>query len=130
MKKKNSKFKSIFVIILVVVIGCMIGFNFFKNITLKVYASATTYTKSFFSGYSSGMNDEQLHYLTRLQNNVEDLPSITILVHGQGGSANNFSNDGNSNFVYDKDSLLDVLDLRSSYMLTYFGQNLKQKGKL
>ena len=34
---------------------------------------------------------------------------MTVLVHGQGGNASHWSNDGNKNFVYDSTSLIESL---------------------
>lgn len=79
-----------------------------------------------FVGYSEGLDFEQVHEETVLYGNVNEDPSITVLIHGQGGSASHWSNakyntDYNTgkddeeeflitnDFTYDEESLVEVL---------------------
>ncbi len=125
----NTKCKfvvKVFISIILSVVLLVCVFSPFALVSV-VAADENTEDVNLFIGHSDGTID--IHEATRLTSPSSDAPSLTVLVHGQGGSANNFSNDGNSNFVYDKDSLLDVLDLRSSYNVNLFWAKFETKGK-
>lgn len=76
MKNLFKKICAFLILVVVVVLGV------FANSTY-VYASTTT--RTLYQGYSNGINFDELHNITRLSEPSNDAPSITILVHGQGG---------------------------------------------
>ena len=109
MKNIKIKITSLGAFILALLMMFTIFFIPFENVNFNAVAEVTTTTKSLFTGYSGTMDEEELHQKTRLPSKSTDAPSITILVHGQGGNASHFSNDGNGQFVYEENSLLDLL---------------------
>lgn len=103
-KKFNSKVFIVAVILVIVL-------SWILSPLAAISASAVTITGSptLFSGYGYGKTDEYIHNITRLDAPSEDAPSITILVHGQGGEASHWSNDVNYDFAYDSGSLIEML---------------------
>lgn len=100
----------VFVLILSLIVPC------FKNYSA---VAATSSGPEYFTGYSGDeISEEKLHELTRLNSASDDLPSITFLVHGQGGDASHWSNDEKTkhrsddeafNFAYDANSMIENL---------------------
>ncbi|MBO5215400.1 MAG: leucine-rich repeat protein, partial [Clostridia bacterium] len=78
-------------------------------VTLVNVASAveTEEDANLFVGYSDDAID--IHEATRLSSPSLDAPSLTVLVHGQGGKAYNWSNNNNEIFTYDSSSLIESL---------------------
>ena len=77
--------------------------------TIGASAATVSGSPTLFSGYGYGKSDEYIHNITRLDSPSEDSPSVTILVHGQGGEASHWSNDTNYDFAYDPSSLIETL---------------------
>lgn len=92
---RKSKRRSVLIIVLVSLIAVIMAFMAMNGLFEGLFAVAESKKDSgYFKGYSDGMDDELLHKVTRLSEESEDSPSITILVHGQGGDASHWSNDG------------------------------------
>lgn len=64
--------------------------------------------QTFYQGYVD-YTDDELHNYTKRTSPSSQSPSITVLVHGQGGNASHWSNDGNGNFEYDSNALVSTL---------------------
>ena len=62
-------------------------------------------------GYYEGYADETVneHLDTKISSKQDVLPSITFFVHGQGGNASHWSNDGQGGFIYDNNSAIERL---------------------
>ena len=71
---------------------------------------------------------EEIHEATRLQTASDDAPSITVLVHGQGGNASAWSNNGKGKFAYDSTSLIEVLRKQVKYVDVYWARMAKNAG--
>lgn len=69
---------------------------------------------------------EEIHEATRLMSASDDSPSITVLVHGQGGDASAWSNNGNSKFTYDSSSLIEILRSKASNADIYWAKMSKK----
>ena len=91
-KNRDIINRTVIAIILVAILSicCLPAFN---NITaLADTNSVEPINVGYFNGYGKDLTDEQIHNATRIPNYVEDAPSITVLVHGQGGNASHWSN--------------------------------------
>lgn len=123
--------KNIFGIVgcfLALMIGSSIGITSFGRV--KGYADDMI-VDGHFSGYSDDMDENLLHNKTRLPYQSSDAPSITILVHGQGGDASHFSNnldkdetlldsDEKGEFVYEQNSIVDLLSKQLNYSINLY----------
>lgn len=92
------------VILTVVLLACVLS-----PFTLVSVAATEEKTEddNLFIGHSDGTID--IHEATRLTSPSLDAPSLTVLVHGQGGRAYHWSNDNNKVFTYDSSSLIESL---------------------
>ena len=100
-------FKYIFMLLII----SIIVFNIIVSVTNVNADSDSTFETVYYEGYWGETWDDELHQLTRLPSQSNDIPSVTILVHGQGGDASHWSNDSNGEFVYDSTSLIEKLRL-------------------
>lgn len=116
--KKKKNILGMLGCVLAIIMSCSIGITSFNNI--KSYAAEADSDDEHFIGYSGDMEEEALHNLTRLPHAVDDSPSITILVHGQGGASSHFSNDGFGKFVYEPDSMGDILSKSLAYSVKLY----------
>ena len=122
----------IFKYICVLIIISFISFNIVISISnIKADHDSTSETIEY-EGYWKEVSEKYekeedswnaLHQLTRLPSKSNDTPSITVLVHGYGGNASNWSNDSNWDFAYDSTSLIERLRTFASganvYLATY-----------
>lgn len=104
-KKFNSKVFTV-AIVLVIVLSWIIS----PLATIGASAATVSGSPTLFSGYGYGKSDEYIHNITRLDSPSEDSPSVTILVHGQGGEASHWSNDTSYDFAYDPSPLIFAYD--------------------
>ena len=108
-------------------LGCSIGITSFNNV--KGSANETMVDEHFV-GYSGDIDKKVLHDITRLPNHSNDVPAITILVHGQSGDASHFSNglyeeendlnNGDEKFVYEQNSIGDLLSTQLDYSINIY----------
>ena len=106
--------------VLAIIMSCSIGITSFNNIKSYAAEMEADGDDEHFIGYSGNMEEEKLHDLTRLPHAVDDSPSITILVHGQSGDSSHFSNDGSGKFVYEPDSMGDILSKSLAYSVNLY----------
>lgn len=103
MKNKYFKNRKIAYVVLVL-LAIVLAISLFIS-TLKAYAA--------YSGQSSGMTRNQLHSETLATSVGNDTPAITVLMHGLGGRAMDWSNNFNGTkgsrtaFVQDLDSIIE-----------------------
>ena len=105
----NTKCKfivKVFISIILSVVFLVCVFSPFALVSV-VAADENTEDVNLFIGYSDGTID--IHEATRLTSPSSDAPSFTVLVHGQGGDASDWSNDANYEFAYDSNSLIETL---------------------
>lgn len=106
---KHRISSKIFVASIVAVIILSLLISPIMAITVNAATSSDAPYSDEFKGYGKEKTNEEIHSLTRLTSPSEDAPSMTVLVHGQGGNASHWSNDENENFVYDSTSLIESL---------------------
>lgn len=113
---KNKVFRKSILILLVISLLLPIMSLF------MISASAST-TNEYYVGYSQGISLENLHNLTNSSKNSDgtytntvstNSPQITVLIHGLGGAASDWSNDfstsgNNLQFAYNGKSLVEKL---------------------
>ncbi len=116
MNLTKSIVKKVFIIIS---IFCLIMFVFEKN---NVYANSNTEENDFFVGSDNNLDIYELHEKTRIPSYNSDNPSLTFLVHGQGGNASHWSNDEDYNFSYDSDSLIEILRAKAASCNVYLAK--------
>ncbi len=104
--KKGIVSKVLFIAIVFVLV-CSLLIPCFKN--YSAFAETRTSSAQHFIGRSNGMSLDEIHKMTRLNSASEDSPSITLIVHGQGGDAAHWSNDNDYNFAYDTNSMIENL---------------------
>lgn len=73
-------------------------------------------------GYSEDMDDELICDVINSDNQLDSNTAITILTHGQGGTAGNWSNNG-KDFIYDANSLIEQLRDEIPDSNVYVAQN-------
>ena len=113
--KKTKKIIGVFGCILALVMGLGFGMLSFKDVLVKAETEDLH-----FVGYSGNMDKEVLHDITRLLRVDGDSPSITIFVHGQGGDPSHFSNNGSGDFVYEQNSMGDLLAKQLNYSINIY----------
>lgn len=121
--------RMVIAIILVAILSicCLPAFN---NITALADTNSTEpINVGYFNGYGKDLTDEQIHNATRIPNYVEDAPSITVLVHGQGGNASHWSNSASKslgNFLNENEGE-GIPPLSDDYSLVYDQHSIIEK---
>lgn len=95
-----------FVSIILTVVFLICVFSPFALVSAAA-ADENTEDVNLFVGHSDGTID--IHEATRLTSPSSDAPSLTVLVHGQGGRASHWSNNNAGTFTYDSSSLIESL---------------------
>ncbi|MBR2376505.1 MAG: InlB B-repeat-containing protein [Clostridia bacterium] len=95
-----------FVLIILTVVFLVCVFSPFALVSAAA-TDENTEDANLFVGHSDGSID--IHEATRLTSPSSDAPSLTVLVHGQGGRASHWSNNGAGAFTYDSSSLIESL---------------------
>jgi uncharacterized repeat protein (TIGR02543 family) len=116
------------VAILVVLILYVLSFEALDSSELFSFAdniSTAPTNVTYFEGYGINLDKEALHDITRISSLVDDTPSITIFVHGQGGNASHWSNDGKGHLSYDTASLVEKIRNDSGGANVYWAQMAK-----
>ena len=118
---KHRISSKIFVASIVAVIILSLLISPIMAITVTAATSSDASYSDEFKGYGEEKTNEEIHLLTRLTSPSEDAPSMTVLVHGQGGNASHWSNDDpwsndpnwskekGVEFEYDSTSLIESL---------------------
>ncbi len=100
MKTTNKKLNIVIILMLLFVFLIATIFTAESSIVL---ANSTPESESdIFIGYS---NNENIESFTKNITNNNMSPNITVLTHGLGGAASDWSRDGNS-FAHNKESLI------------------------
>lgn len=84
---KHRISSKIFVASIVAVIILSLLISPIMAITVTAATSSDASYSDEFKGYGEEKTNEEIHLLTRLTSPSEDAPSMTVLVHGQGGNA-------------------------------------------
>lgn len=88
---KHRISSKIFVASIVAVIILSLLISPIMAITVTAATSSDASYSDEFKGYGEEKTNEEIHLLTRLTSPSEDAPSMTVLVHGQGGNASHWS---------------------------------------
>lgn len=70
----------------ILVVALFVGVLLLLLPLMQVFAASDS-ANTVFMGLGYNLDDETVHNRTRLPCSVEDAPSITVFVHGQGGDA-------------------------------------------
>lgn len=121
----KTKRKSLLKLSLIFILSLMLFSSLILALTSNI-ASAEMSDACFIGHSGADITSEKLDECVRnVVNNETSVPVMTVLIHGVGGSAAHWSNDGTPEFTYDKESLIESIRSKNEEALFLYVRSAK-----